>query len=511
MNVFCPRRRALWACVALSALLVRPASGTRPVATLQRVAARPSAPNIVIIVGDDHAGGTLGIDGDPRRATLRLDALARQGVRFHRAFCNAPVCSASRASFLTGRLPHAVGVTLLPTPLPDDATTLGDWLGEFGYETAAFGKMHFNGPSDHGYAERVQQPDWRRHLRTHPPEHAAERPWRPFKDPAATWLNSRNESSGLPAAAMESRFYADRAAEFFGREHDRPFALVVGFTDPHSPFRFPDDTPRRFTADDFIAPTSTEANRLDQPKVFADLTPADARGIRAAYYNSLASLDENVGRIVDAIDASGHADDTIVVYLGDNGYMLGQHGRFEKHCMYDPAVRVPLIMRWPGHLPADREVDALVELVDLVPTLLDLGGLPRPDDLQGRSLVPLLLGEPGAVGRYDVFSEYLDNEEAMVRTDRYKLIVGTGARLRQDGYATGRPLPGPSERLFDLVADPEETENLADRPDLAETLTDLRHRLHDRLVFTRSGRDSAPSGLTEIETIRWCLTPHDLR
>src|SRR5262249_16118857 len=147
----------------------------------------------------------------------------------------------------------------------------------------------------------------------------------------------------------------------------------------------------------------------------------------------------------------------LVVYVGDNGYMLGQHGRIEKHCHYEPAVRVPMIVRWPGSVPGGRRTDELVELVDVLPTVLRLLRLPEPPGLHGMELGPLVLGQPGANGRDAVFSEYLDNEEAMIRTSRYKLIVGTGRRQRQDGYQTGRPLTGPYQRLFDVANDPAET------------------------------------------------------
>ena len=140
-----------------------------------------------------------------------------------------------------------------------------------------------------------------------------------------------------------------------------------------------------------------------------------------------------------------------MVYLGDNGYMLGEHARFEKHCFYEPAVRVPFLLRWPGRLPADRRVDAMVELVDLVPTVLDLLGQPVPDGLHGRSLVGLMNGESNAKGREFVFSEYLENEEAMVRSERYKpssgaAVASVATVTRQDcpaapmnGCSTSRP------------------------------------------------------------------------
>ncbi len=320
--------------------------------------AHRSGPNLLILIGDDHGGGTLGIDGDPRRATPRLDALARQGVRFDRAYCNAPVCTASRQSFITGRLPHAVGVTRLYDRLSDDAVTLGDWLGDLGYGTAAFGKMHFNGPSSHGFAERIDLDDWRDHLAASPPEGVSpRRPWRPFVDPAAVWLNAACRSAGLPESAMESTFFADEAIEFLRRRHKEPFALVVGFYDPHSPFKFPREWEGRYRPEQFDVPEVSEADHRDQPRVFASLTADDVRGIQAAYYTSLAFLDHEVGRVLDALDTSEQAKNTVVVYLGDNGYMCGQHGRFEKHCFYEPAVRVPLILRWPGRLPEGRRVD----------------------------------------------------------------------------------------------------------------------------------------------------------
>ena len=499
-----------WLALFIPVAMVHPESLARPRASQAVNVARK--PNILILVGDDHAGGLLGIDGDPRRATPRLDALAAQGVRFDRAYCNSPVCTASRQSFITGRLPHAVGVTRLTTPLPDDAVTLGDWLGELGYDTAAIGKMHFNGPSKHGFATRLDSPDWNAWLRENPPgggDHR--RRWRPFVDPAREWLNADVRPFGLPAASMESSYLVDRAAEFISKHKtgSKPFAMVISFPEPHSPFKFPDDWARRFRPEAFPVPTVSASDRLDQPKVFASLTPAEVQGIQASYFTSLAFLDHQVGRVLDALDASGSSNDTIVVYLGDHGYMLGQHGRFEKHCSFEPAIRSPLILRWPGHLPANRKVGDLVELVDLLPTLLDLAGLPNPPDLHGRSLRPLALGEPGAKGREVVVSEYLENEEATVRSGRYKLVVGSGARERRDGYESTNPLPGPYEHLHDLETDPDETTDLRDQPELAAIVADLRRKLLDRLATTRGTRPAVPAGLSEAEALRWCLIPQD--
>ena len=474
-------------------------------------------PNLLILVGDDHAAGMLGIDGDPRRATPRLDQLAREGVRFERAYCNAPLCTPSRASFITGRMPHAVGVTRLSTPLPAAATTLGDWLGDLGYDTGAFGKMHFHpdrgGDDHHGFATRLDSSDWTRWLARHPPREGDHRvKWKPFKSPASEWLNAQGRSFGLPAEAMESSYYVRGTLEFFQAHkpasHPAPFALVVSFYEPHAPFKFPDGWSPLFRPDQFSDQPVSPADQADQPRVFSRLTAAEKRGIAASQYTSLGWLDHQVGRVLDALDASGLANETIVVYFGDNGYLLGEHGRFEKHCSYEEAVRVPLILRWPGHLPADRTINDLVELVDLVPTLLDLAGEPLPPDLHGTSRQNLALGVPGARGADVVVSEYLENGEAMIRTDRYKLIVTAGNRRRADGYA---PFTNPApafNRLYDLQADPGETTDLGGRPDLAPVVAGLRRKLLDRLRTTREHRP-IPTGLTDDQALRWCLTPQD--
>jgi choline-sulfatase len=513
-------RAVLWFWLLALVIVLRPDSGPRRVRGERprsqpqpraRAADGKKTPNLLLLVADDHRGGTLGVDGDPRRATPRLDALARQGVRFDRAYCNAPVCTPSRQSFITGRLPHAVGVTRLASALPESAVTLGDWLSRLGYDTAAFGKMHFNGPSRHGFRERIDLEEWRSWLAANPPAGGDHRrPWQPLREPAASWLNAACRPAGLPAASMDSTFFADQAIDFLREHRDSPFALVVSFYDPHSPFRFPDGWASRYAPEAFPVPHVSEADLRQIPLVFRGLNGRDAQGIQAAYYSSLSWADHQVGRVLDDLDGLGLGGDTVVVYLGDNGYLLGEHGRFEKHCFYEPAVRVPLLVRWRGHLPEDRRVAALVELVDVLPTVLELLGVTVPPGVHGRSLVPLLRGEPGATGREVVFSEYLENEEAMVRSSRFKLIVGNGRRKRTDGYDTGLPPSGPYQRLFDLQADPDETTDLADRPELSAVKADLMRELHLRLTSTRDrAAPPLPPGLSPDEAIRLCLIPHD--
>src|SRR5262249_45635838 len=155
---------------------------------------------------------------------------------------------------------------------------------------------------------------------------------------------------GLPPDSMQSTFFVDRAIEFLKTKRARPFALVVSFYEPHSPFHFPDGWPRRFRAGQFSTFPISESDRRQQPEIFAPLLESDVKGIQAAYFASLSFMDSRVGRLIEALDQSGLSRNTLVVYVGDNGYMLGQHGRFEKHCFFEQAVRIPLIMRWPGHV-----------------------------------------------------------------------------------------------------------------------------------------------------------------
>jgi arylsulfatase A-like enzyme len=471
-------------------------------------------PNLLLVVADDHAAWTLGIDGDPRRATPNLDALARQGVLFKRAYCNSPLCTPSRQSLITGKLPHAIGVTQLPTRLSDQVLTLGEWLRDLDFRTAAIGKMHFNGPSAHGFDLRIDTPEWELHLRAHPPRGGDQRrAWRPVVDPARIWLNADARAMGLPPDSMQSTFFVDRAIEFLKEKRTRPFALVVSFYEPHSPFHFPDDWVRRFHASQFASFPVSEQDRRQQPEIFAPLSGDDSRGIQAAYFTSLSFVDSRIGRLIEAVDQMGLASSTLIVYVGDNGYMLGQHGRIEKHCFFEPSVRIPMIMRWPGHIESGRRITDLVEMVDVMPTVLHLMNLPVPPDLQGIDLVPLLKKKPGARAHDVIFSEYLENEEAMVRSARYKLIVCTGRRVREDGYRTSEPWrrPGPYERLYDEVADPEETTDLSQDPAHASIKENLLERMYERMATTREGLEPVPPGLSRLEAIHWCLIPRDRR
>lgn len=470
------------AVLALAACAAVACAGGTPEAPAAR---RP--PNLLVVMADDHSADVYGAYGNARVATPNLDALAAEGIRFDRAYANQPVCTPSRQSLLTGRYPHAVGVTLLFSALDESTLSIADHLGAHGYRSAAIGKMHFNSASRHGFDVRLDRRDWREHLARHPPRPVPDdlpvRPeWRPFRDPARIWLNAEARPSAHHEADSEAAWFVDRAVDFMRDEDPRPFLVWLSFYEPHSPFNFPVEYAGRVDPASIEVPRPGPEDGPQIPLVFADLTEDEKRGITAAYYQSVMHVDTQVGRALSAVDGLGLRDDTVVLYLSDHGYHLGHHGRFEKHSFFERAVRTPLVARGPG-IPAGTSTDALVELVDVFPTLAELAGAPPAEGRHGHSLVPLLRGGD-AMLRHHVFATYTQNGEGMIRTDRWKLVYGRGQEERADGYVDSNPTPGRWRRLYDTVEDPEELRNLADEPEQRERLRELEALLLKRLKET---------------------------
>lgn len=444
-------------------------------------------------------------------------------MRFDQAYCNSPVCTASRQSFLTGRYPRTIGVTKLSTPLPASEITLAELLSDAGYETAAIGKMHFNSDLKHGFETRIDLAEHQKWLASKgrelfPADIDVQPPWKPFRDPARVWLNSAVKPFASTDVDMAGTYFAGEAARFVaghgppadGRraDNERPFFLMVSFYEPHSPFHFPVEFRGRHKAEEFSVPAVGPEDDWQIPEIFRDLTPPEKQGIAAAYATSIEFLDRNVGLVLDALDRAGLAKETLVVYTGDHGYMLGQHGRFEKHCMYEPAVRAPLLMRYPGKINPASATPALVEFIDIAPTILDFVGVAIPQAIQGKSLVSVLQGCKGK-HRDEIYIEYSENEEAAIRTERWKFVYTTGQRERQDGYATGRPLPGRTIRLFDLEHDPDEMMNVAARSENKSLVADFTLKLADHLRRTARQPDRIPETDDPYAVIDFCLRPSD--
>jgi choline-sulfatase len=392
-----------------------------------------------------------------------------------------------------------------------------------GYDTAAIGKMHFNSNLSHGFDLRIDMPQYNRHIKEHPPKPLSpdievQPPWRPFRDPARVWLNSACRPVGTRDEDMAGTFLARHAVRYLQERRDKPFFLMVSFYEPHSPFRFPIEYRGKYKPKQFTVPKVGPEDDAQIPAIFRDLTDREKQGIIAAYHTSTEFMDKNVGLVLDALKRSGRAGDTLVIYTGDHGYMLGQHGRFEKHCCYEPAVRAPLLVRWPEHIklasrerkrPEGQNTKALVEFLDIAPTMLDFCGVAAPASMQGKSFVPLLRGETKQ-HRDHVIVEYAENEEAMIRTERWKFIYGTGKRARQDGYQTGRPLPGRTIRLFDEENDPDEMTNLAGKPEHARRVADFTAQLAEHMKRTARQPELIPKEGDVHAVLEFCLQPRDV-
>jgi choline-sulfatase len=478
-------------------------------------AAAPSPrPNFLFILADDHAGYVLGAAGNKQSDTPNLDRLATEGTHFRQHYCNSPVCTPSRQSFFTGLMPSAAGVTVLRTPLSEQKSTLARQCQAAGYTTGVIGKMHFNTPSrpglhgfDYAYCEDAMQKLWQgRPYTALPADTPVKPPWKPFQDPARIWLNAGKLPYPRHEADMKGTLMANQAGEFLEQNRAKPFALWVSFQEPHSPYDFPVEDTARFNPGSFTVPRVGPEDAWQIPLIFRDLTPEQKQGIAAAYYTSVRFLDRNVGRVLAKLRDLRLDENTVVVYMADHGYCLGQHGRFEKHCGYDPAMHVPLIVRWPGRVRARHRIEDLTEHIDVTPTICDLLGIDPLPGMHGQSLRPYLEARRPSHPRRHIVSQYLENEEAFVRTKQWKFIYCTGKRERTDGYKTDQPTPGRYRRLYDLARDPGEfTDLTGKKPDVVANLEQV---LLSRFRTTHPEARNEPKGTRE-DALDFYLRPRD--
>jgi choline-sulfatase len=491
-------------------------SATAALATACGARPRGRKPNFLFILADDHAGYVLGAYGNELAQTPNLDRLAREGTHFRSHFCNSPVCTPSRQSFFTGQMPAMAGVTVLQTPLSTEKPTLAKQFQRAGYRTAVMGKMHFNQPSraglhgfDYAMCEDALNREW---MKAKPARQVAaaipvKPQWRPFRDEASVWLNAEKLPFARHDPDMKGTFLARQACSYLDENKDKQFALWVSFHEPHSPFDFPVEYTDRFEPARFPVPKVGPEDAWQIPIIFRGLSPRQKQGIIAAYYTSAAFLDRNVGTVLDKLKSSGLDQNTAVVYMADHGYSLGQHGRFEKHCGYDPAMHVPLIMRMPGRIREGHRVNEMTEHIDVTATICDMMGLDPMPVQHGQSLRPYLEGRRHGSPRDHVVSQYFENEECFVRTGRWKYIFCTGSRKRTDGYLIDNPVPGRYERLYDHQSDPGEFTDVASKqPAVVRQMQDL---LLTRYRKTHPDAASEPGNVSREDALAWYVRPRD--
>jgi len=444
-------------------------------------AAGAAPPNVLFIMADDLRP-ELAAYGSPA-VTPHLDRLARRGMRFERAYCQQAVCNPSRSSMLTGRRPDTLGIWSNETHFRDknpDVATLPGWFKAHGYQARCAGKIFHNWHT----AVQGDRGSWSAPEFLHYANHGEDVPLVEGPVPPNLAVHSPRDYGRVPLddcrdvpdeATYDGRVAAE-AVRLLGELKDGPFFLAVGFWKPHAPFnapkrywdlydrdRLPPLDPAWPTAAPEIAGhASTEI--LGPPKQQRPLTPAQIAEMRHGYFAAVSFMDAQVGKVLDALDKNGQAATTVIVFVSDHGYHLGEHGLWAKTSNFELDARVPLVVSVPGAGRAGGTTAALVELVDLFPTLVEACGLPVPAGLEGASLMPLLRGEAAAV-KPAAFTQhprpaYYEREPAKrpaamgvsVRTDRVRY---TEWRDWETGGTTAR-------ELYDHAADPAEKRNAVD-------------------------------------------------
>jgi choline-sulfatase len=512
MNERVMRFAAAW--ILLPVLLIhscqdKPASG-------------PRFRNVVVIVSDDHTFKAAGCYGNPCIRTPNIDRIAAEGIRFTNAYANTPICSGSRQSMLTGKYPHASGVNLLFTPFNDEMNyTVAEHMQAHGIATAIMGKTHWNDWIYWNYWDQwphfgfdtiVTGADWQSQLEANPPlpipGTIPTRANTPHENDIAWQKNAQMLPVPYHDGESQGTFLAGRAIDFIRNHKDGRFFLWVAFHEPHAPFSFPVEYAGSYDPGKVPLPEGGAEDRRWVPEIFRDLTEQEKRGIVASYYTSVEYMDKNVGLIMDELEASGLDRQTLVVYLSDQGYLLNEHGRFEKHTMWAESIKAPLIVKG-NNLRSGTVVEEVVEFIDLAPTLFEAMGIEPHSALQGQSLVPCLTGEEGPVREY-AFAEYLEDNMAMVASRRWKYVFTTGKRDLGLGYATGFGPSGVVHMLYDLERDPGETTNLAYRQEYSEMVDSLQSVMLERFMATHPAARFVPSGLNRTGKLIWFCEPGDV-
>ncbi|QDT57134.1 Choline-sulfatase [Caulifigura coniformis] len=475
----------------------------------------------VLFIAVDDLRPELGCYGTPIIKSPHIDALAAKGMVFERAYCQQAVCSPTRSSLLTGRRPDTTKVYDLVThfrrALPD-VVTLPQAFKDAGWHTQSFGKIYHGGYDDPaswtdaawfpGKSNRKtalldqdaefgdlqfvtalqnQQGQRRRNAQNQQNQEKIER------DPKTGLILKGNRNNrGPKGVAFEASekgdseladgMIADAAIARMREIKDRPFFLAVGFMKPHLPFIAPKkyfdlyDPATIPMAKSKSLPTGAPeyaGNNSGELRGYTNIPDGNepitdelSRELKHAYYAATSYMDAQLGRVVAELDALGLRENTVIILWGDHGWKLGDHGLWCKHCNWEPDTRCALVMSMPGQTTAGQKTSALVEYVDVFPTLCDVCGIDLPEGLEGTSFAPLLK-DPKQAWKSAAFSQYPRAKKMgySMRTARYRYT-----EWQEDGNAVGR-------ELYDYEADPNETASIADRPENAKLVEELSAQL----------------------------------
>jgi len=403
-------------------------------------------PNVLFILTDDLRWDALGCYGNEVVRTPNLDRLAREGARLDAFYVAAPLCTPSRAAFLSGLYPHQSGILdiLGKSDFEPGTPTIATHLNEAGYVTGFVGKAHMGGdPRRWGFKE---VPVWLRHGSS------------PHRDPT---LMVNGVERRVPGHITQ--IFTDAAIRFLEAHREDRWFLWLATTAPHSPY-YHDPTLRY------------EAAIIKPPPGWPKGEPFNAAAW-TGYYETITMLDEQIRRVLQRLDELGLAPNTFVFVTADNGTMFGSHGLYGKQVWFEESVRAPALARWPGRIASGTTIASPISSVDLLPTVLDLLGREKPTRLEGVSMLPALTGgKPLRTAAYAEANRKADDGGGfwrMVRADRWKYINLEYVTSRHRG-----------ERLYDLAGDPSELHDRAKSDEHAEVLQVMRRQLDKWLEMT---------------------------
>ena len=438
-------------------------------------------PNLIIVLADQLRYQSVGYAGDAKAHTPNIDRLADQGINFGNFVSSTPVCAATRATLWTGKYASSTGMVVNELRINPNHDGLGHVLSAAGYQTDYIGKWHLwaNEAGNHMDAANGYCPPgpyrlgfdgfWAGYNFNH-------RNYQAYyfrDDPERIEIDGYGTEHFTDLALERIRLHAER---------EEAFALVLSLSPPHPPFEKENVDPasyERFATSTFGLPSTwndapdARMDRNTDPERWLEYWKPKLPEFLRVYYAMNTSLDEQFGRILKALDELDLTEDTIVVFTSDHGEMFGAQGRIQKMTFYEESVRVPLLIRWPEHVPAGRVSDACMAMPDLMPTVLGLMGLPVPEQVEGMNLAPLALGRSGPEPEF-AFLQGMGHTYLWEDGFEWR-----GLRDKQYTYAVYRS--DGKELLFDNLADPTQTRNLAEDPAGHASLESFRRKLESKM------------------------------
>ena len=461
--------------------------------------------NVVLFITDGHRADALGCYGNDLLQTPHIDAFADEAVLFRRAFCTHSVCMPTRASIFTGRYPHINGVWANGLALPRTEVTLPQVLAENGYATCAAGKVHFEPqqPYRDGVSPIIDAPEpYYGFHEVHLSENLLGQEYLRFIDDRFPELAERaRKRDRLPEQAHDLQWITDQAIDFIERQagSGRPFFCSCSFHELCPPCTPPETFAGRYDPADVPLPELRESDLDAKPPFYRQCyegylangrqpDEATLRRYIASYYDQAGFIDQQFGRLLAALERSGVADSTVVLFTADHGLSLNDHYQWRHGpFLFDQVTNVPLIWRAPGMRRPGVASDELVEGVDIMPTVLEMCGLEPPPGVQGRSIAPLIRSEDGARGRDSVLVQEREAPDLAARGLDPRTIAQVGARTHDWKLIHFRDYP--HGELYDLRSDPGEFHNLWADPAYAAPRREMERLLMDRLA---SAQDPLP-------------------